>query len=196
MRLHQLILVLSLALLSTVARAETATAYLAGGCFWCTEADFEKLPGVSEVVSGYMGGKKANPSYEEVSGGDTGHTESVRVTYDPAKISYDTLLKHFWRSIDPTTPDAQFCDHVPQYRSAVFVQNASERRAAEESKEEAARLLKQTVVTEIGDAGPFYPAEDYHQDYYKKNPVRYKFYRTGCGRDATLKKLWGESATP
>ncbi len=190
MRLAPLLLYLPLAVISLTARAETAVAYFAGGCFWCTEADFEKLPGINEAVSGYMGGQKANPSYEEVSAGGTGHTESVRVSYDPAKVSYAQLLAYFWPSIDPTTPNAQFCDHGSQYRTAVFVQNATERRAAEKSKQAAAKQLGNTVVTEISDAGPFYPAEDYHQDYYKKNPVRYNLYRAGCGRDKRLHEIW------
>ncbi len=191
-----LLTALALTAASFTASAETATAYFAGGCFWCTEADFEKLPGVTGAESGYMGGEKTDPSYEEVSAGGTGHTESVRVNYDPARVSYAELLQYFWRSIDPTTRNAQFCDHGSQYRTAVFVRNAQERSAATTSKRAAEKQLGQKVVTEIGDAGRFYPAEGYHQDYYKKNPVRYKFYRTSCGRDAALKKLWGSAAKP
>jgi peptide methionine sulfoxide reductase msrA/msrB len=186
---------------STVAAAEkrqseagTAVATFAGGCFWCMEEAFEKLPGVVEVISGYTGGKTVKPSYEEVSSGTTGHAEAVEVRYDPAKIGYDRLLHHFWRNVDPLTADAQFCDQGRQYRSAIFVRDAEERRLAEASKQSAATRLGQPVVTEIVAAGPFYPAEEYHQDYYSKNPVRYRLYKTGCGRARRLEKLWGDEA--
>lgn len=172
--------------------ATLATAIFAGGCFWCMEADFEKLPGVVRVESGYTGGKTANPSYEQVSMGSTGHTEAVRVFYDPARIDYRQLLDHFWRNVDPTVKDRQFCDVGSQYRSAIYWQNEAEREAAEGSRD---ALLKSgrfaQIHTEILPVVAFYPAEEYHQDYYKKNPIRYKFYRHGCGRDARLKELWG-----
>lgn len=180
--------------LATDADAVTRTAVFAGGCFWCMEPPFEKLNGVSSVVSGYIGGSVRNPTYEQVSAGRTGHTEAVEITYDPAKVTYAQLLDIFWHNIDPLTANAQFCDHGPQYRSEIFPANAEERAAAESSKRAIAAKLKRPVVTEITDASTFFPAEEYHQDYYKKNPVRYKFYRTSCGRDSRLKELWGEAA--
>ena len=172
--------------------ARTATAIFAGGCFWCTEADFEKLPGVIGAESGYTGGKTANPTYQEVGAGATGHTEAVRVVYDPARVGYPELLAHFWRNVDPTVKDSQFCDHGSQYRSGIYYQNDEERKAAEESRD---ALLKSgkfaRIHTEILAAGAFYPAEEYHQDYYKKNPIRYNYYRRGCGRDNRLQQIWG-----
>jgi peptide-methionine (S)-S-oxide reductase len=172
-----------------------ATATFAGGCFWCMEPPFDELDGVTSTTSGYTGGHKVNPTYEEVSAGTTGHAEAVQVVYDPARITYERLLEVFWRNIDPTTPDAQFCDHGSQYRSAVFYHDPEQRRLAEESKRalEAAGRLKARIVTEIVPAGAFYPAEEYHQDYYKKNPIRYKLYRLGCGRDQRLSELWGKA---
>lgn len=171
----------------------SATAIFAGGCFWCTESDFEKLPGVIAAESGYTAGKVLNPGYKEVSAGTTGHTEAVRVTYDPKLISYARLVEHFWRTIDPTVKDRQFCDVGSQYRSGIYWQNESERKTAEASRD---ALLKsgrfKTIHTEIIAASQFWPAEDYHQDYYKKNPIRYQYYRTGCGRDARLREVWGE----
>ncbi len=172
----------------------TRKAIFAGGCFWCMEPPFEKLDGVSAVVSGYIGGQVRNPTYEQVSGGRTGHTEAVEIIYDPAKVSYAQLLDIFWHNIDPLTANAQFCDRGPQYRSEIFPMNAEERAAAEASKAAIAKKLGRPVVTEITDASTFFPAEEYHQDYYKKNPVRYKFYRTSCGRDARLRELWGSAA--
>lgn len=170
----------------------TASAILAGGCFWCTEADFEKLPGVISAESGYTAGKTANPSYQEVSSGATGHTEAVRIVYDPARVSYPQLLDHFWRNVDPTVKDRQFCDHGSQYRSGIYYLDDKQRAAAEASRD---ALLKsgrfKQIHTEIVAASTFYPAEEYHQDYYKKNPVRYQYYRRGCGRDARLEQLWG-----
>jgi peptide-methionine (S)-S-oxide reductase len=174
--------------------AVTRTAVFAGGCFWCMEPPFEKLDGVSSVVSGYIGGSVRNPSYEQVSAGRTGHTEAVEITYDPAKVTYAQLLDIFWHNIDPLTANAQFCDYGSQYRSEIFPANAAERAAAEASKSAIAAKLKRPIVTEITDATTFYAAEEYHQDYYKKNPIRYKFYRTSCGRDARLKELWGDAA--
>ncbi|HXG29360.1 MAG TPA: peptide-methionine (S)-S-oxide reductase MsrA [Nevskiales bacterium] len=172
-----------------------AAATFAGGCFWCTEADFEKLPGVIAAQSGYSGGHVANPSYEQVSGGGTGHVETVRVIYDPQKISYAQLLEHFWRTIDPTDAGGQFCDRGSQYRSAIFAHDTAQQRMAEESRrrlQQSGRLHK-PVVTEIIPLTAFYPAEDYHQDYYNKNPLRYRYYRSGCGRDRTLEKVWGKT---
>jgi len=177
-----------------IATAAEAEATFAGGCFWCTESDFEKVPGVLSAVSGYTGGRVANPGYEQVSGGGTGHAEAVQVRFDPAKISYAQLLQVYWHSVDPTVKDRQFCDSGSQYRTAIFVQDAAQRQLAESTRSEVAKQLGTTVHTEVVDAGTFYPAEEYHQDYYKKNPVRYKFYRSGCGRDARLKKIWGDAA--
>jgi peptide methionine sulfoxide reductase msrA/msrB len=172
-------------------------ATFAGGCFWCMESDFEKVAGVVEVISGYTGGHTENPTYEEVGSGVTGHAESIQVIYDPAKVSYEQLLDVFWRHIDPTDAGGQFVDRGSQYRSAIFYQNDEERRLAEESKaklEQSGRFDK-PIVTEIVKLGPFYPAEEYHQDYYKKNPLRYKYYRYGSGRDQFLEKVWGKEET-
>jgi peptide-methionine (S)-S-oxide reductase len=174
--------------------ASIAKAYFAGGCFWCMEEAFEKVDGVVDTVSGYMGGTVKKPSYEEVSEGRTGHAESVEVRYDPSKVTYTQLLETFWRNVDPITPDAQFCDHGNQYRSAIFYQSNEEKRAAEESKRaiEQSKRFSTPVVTELTAASEFYPAEDYHQDFYKKNPVRYKFYKFTCGRAQRLETLWGK----
>ena len=168
-------------------------ATFAGGCFWCMEPPYDKLPGVKATISGYMGGKKANPTYKEVSSGTTGHAEVVHVIYDPAKVSYEKLLEVFWVNVDPTVKDRQFCDTGSQYRTAIFYHDDAQRKAAEASKAaiEKSKPFKEPIVTAIEMAGPFYPAEDYHQDYYKKSPVQYQLYRTGCGRDARLKQLWG-----
>lgn len=173
-----------------------ALATFAGGCFWCMEPPYDKLDGVVSTTSGYMGGRKRNPSYEEVSSGSTGHTEVVQVAYDPTKVSYETLLEVFWVNIDPTVKDRQFCDVGSQYRTTIFVGSPEQRKAAEASKAalEKSKPFKDAIVTPIVDAGEFWPAEDYHQDYYQKNPVRYAYYRTGCGRDARLKQLWGDRA--
>ncbi len=172
-----------------------ATATFAGGCFWCMEAPFDMLPGVISTTSGYAGGFKKKPSYEEVSAGTTGHAEAVQAVYDSTKISYAQLLQVFWRNIDPFAANRQFCDGGSQYRSAIFYHNEAQRRLAEASKQELTQSgrFKQPIVTEIVAASEFYPAEEYHQDFYKKNPLRYKAYRTGCGRDRRLKELWGES---
>jgi len=179
---------------SSMKNTEIETAVFAGGCFWCTESDFDKVKGVVETTSGYIGGHKKNPTYKEVSAGGTGHTEAVKIDYDPGQVSYAELLKVFWRSIDPTTPDAQFCDHGSQYRSGVFYLNEEQKRLAMESKSvlEKNKPFKEAIVTEITEASMFYPAEDYHQNYHDRNPVRYKYYRWGCGRDARLEELWGE----
>ena len=171
-----------------------AVAVFAGGCFWCMEGPFEKLPGVLSVESGYVGGKIKGPTYQQVAMGRTTHVEAVRVLYTPDKIDYQRLLEVFWHNIDPTQDNGQFCDKGAQYRSAVFVATAEERRAAEQSKATAQTVLGQTVVTEIRDTATFRLAEDYHQDFYKTNPTRYKSYRAGCGRDHRLHQLWGRDA--
>ena len=182
---------LGLTTLAAVAQAATATAVFAGGCFWCTESDFEKLPGVVAAESGYTGGKTANPSYEAVSAGHTGHTEAVRVTYDPAKVSYAQLVDFFWRTIDPTEKDRQFCDAGNQYRSGIYWGTEAGRQVAEASLAELQKSGQfKNIYTEVQKAAPFYVAEDYHQDYYQKNPLRYKYYRLSCGRDAQLKRVW------
>ncbi len=171
---------------------KAATAIFAGGCFWCTEADFEKLPGVFAAESGYTGGRTVNPTYEQISDGQTGHTEAVRVYYDPKLVSYSQLLEYFWRTIDPTVKDRQFCDSGSQYRSAIFYDNEAQRALVTASR---AALLKSGAVprieTEIAPTARFYPAEAYHQDYYKLNPVRYGLYRSRCGRDERLEAVWG-----
>lgn len=174
--------------------ATLGKAYFAGGCFWCMEEVFEKVEGVLSVTSGYMGGTAANPSYEEVSAGGTGHAESVEVLYDPATVSYQKLLAAFWRNVDPITPNAQFCDHGSQYRSVIFFQTDEEKRAAESSRQaiEQSKRWNGPIVTQIVPATQFYQAEEYHQDFYKKNPVRYKFYKYNCGRAQRLEELWGK----
>lgn len=171
----------------------TATATFASGCFWCTESDFEKVPGVVDAVSGYIGGRVANPTYEQVSAGRTGHREAVQVLYDPKRVSYAQLLDVFWRNVDPVDARGQFCDKGEQYTSAIYVAGAQERRQAEASKQALARSgrIKGTIVTAIVDATTFYKAEEYHQSYYKKNPIRYKYYRNNCGRDGRLKEIAG-----
>jgi len=170
-----------------------ATAIFAGGCFWCLEADFDKLPGVIATESGYTGGKTPNPTYHQVSAGGTGHTEAVRVSYDPAKVSYQQLVNYFWRHIDPAAKDRQFCDVGTQYRSAIYWQNEAERKIAEASRDALLKSGKVAqVFTEIAAASAFYPAEEYHQDYYKKNPIRYAYYRKSCGRDARVHEIWGD----
>ena len=176
------------------AGATSGKAYFAGGCFWCMEEVFEKVEGVLSATSGYMGGTVSNPTYEEVSAGRTGHTESVEVVYDPAKVSYPKLLEAFWRNVDPITPNAQFCDHGNQYRSAIFFQTEDEKRASDSSKQviEQSRRFKEPIVTQIVMAPQFYPAEEYHQDFYKKNPIRYKLYKYNCGRAQRLEELWGK----
>ena len=172
-----------------------AKATFAGGCFWCMEPPFDKLDGVLSTTSGYTGGNTVNPSYEQVSAGKTGHTEAVQIIYDPSKISYENLLKVFWRNIDPTTPNRQFCDRGSQYRAGIFYHDDEQKRFAEISKQalEKDKPFPLPVVTEITESTVFFPAEEYHQDYYKKNPIRYRFYRSGCGRDRRLEELWGKS---
>lgn len=175
----------------------TASAVFAGGCFWCTESDFEKIEGVIEVISGYTGGRVENPTYQQVSAGGTGHLEAVKVIYDSTKISYEQLLDVFWQHVDPTDPGGQFVDRGSQYRSAVFYSNETEKRLAEQSKKRlsASRRFNKPIVTDILFLGEFYPAEKYHQDYYKKNPIRYHWYRSGSGRDQFLKKTWADMKT-
>lgn len=189
-------LALALGLWSLASAQGKATATFAGGCFWCMEPPFEKLDGVYSVESGYTGGKKPKPTYEEVSAGGTGHIEAIRVTYDPKKLSYEQLLDVFWRQVDPTDGGGQFVDRGAQYRTAIFYADEAQRKAADVSKEaldKADRFGGKKVVTEILPAGPFFVAEDYHQDYYKKNPLRYKFYRYNSGRDQFLEKIWGKA---
>ncbi|MCH6582086.1 MAG: peptide-methionine (S)-S-oxide reductase MsrA [Proteobacteria bacterium] len=173
--------------------SEVETATFAGGCFWCIEADFDKVEGVISTTSGYIGGDKKNPTYKQVSAGGTGHTEAVQIVYDPAKVTYAELLKVLWRNIDPTTPNRQFCDAGSQYRAEIFHHNEKQKYLAEQSKREveSTKPFEAPIVTQITMASEFYPAEEYHQDYYLKNPVRYKIYRYGCGRDKRLKQLWG-----
>ncbi|MEA3412143.1 MAG: peptide-methionine (S)-S-oxide reductase MsrA, partial [Pseudomonadota bacterium] len=172
-------------------RPEVAT--FAGGCFWCMEGPFDRIDGVVETVSGYTGGQVRNPTYRQVSAGGTGHAEAVQVTYDPDKVSYRELLEVFWRNIDPTVKDRQFCDSGSQYRSAIYYHSAEQRAFAERSRQEVPETVlgERKIYTEIVAASTFYPAEEYHQDYYIKNPVRYKYYRYSCGRDQRLEELWG-----
>ena len=176
--------------------ARTETAIFAGGCFWCVESDFDKIDGVVATTSGYIGGRKPNPTYQEVSAGGTGHAEAVKVEFDPARVTYAQLLEKFWPTIDPTVKDQQFCDIGSQYRSAIFALDARQLKEAEASKAalQKSKPFSAPIVTEIVLAGSFYPAEEYHQDYYLKNPIRYRFYRANCGRDARLKQLWGAKA--
>ena len=186
-------IVIALAMLAAAAAPPPrAVATFAGGCFWCMEGPFERIPGVISATSGYTGGTKAHPTYEEVSDGNTGHRESVQILYDPRKVSYAQLLDTFWHNVDPTDNSGQFCDHGPQYRAAIFYHDAEQKRLAEASK--AALEKRFRVVTDILPASQFWPAEEYHQDYYKKNPIRYHFYRFNCGRDQRLEQIWGKAA--
>lgn len=187
------LLVLTAAASSFAQTPARAVAIFAGGCFWCMEPPFDKLDGVTATISGYTGGVKPNPTYEQVSAGTTGHLEVVRVEYDPARVTYERLLEVFWRNIDPLDAHGQFCDKGEQYLSAIFVADDQQRTAAEASKAalERSGKLPGPIVTRILPAAPFYPAEEYHQDYYRKNPLKYSYYRWGCGRDARLERLWG-----
>lgn len=169
-------------------------ATFAGGCFWCMEAPFDALDGVVSTTSGYIGGRVANPTYEQVSAGTTGHAEAVQVRYDPQRVSYEELLHVFWRNVDPTDAGGQFCDRGDPYRTGVFFHSQEQRRLAEASKGEVEARIARRVVTAVAAAGPFYEAEEYHQDFYEKNPIRYRVYRTGCGRDRRLRELWGDEA--
>jgi len=179
---------------TAVTRLEKAT--FAGGCFWCMEAPFDKLPGVVSVTAGYTGGTVNHPTYEQVSAGGTGHAEAVQIVYDPSRIGYARLLDVFWHNTDPTVVDRQFCDVGSQYRTGIFYHSEEQRLLALKSKEalEKSKPFKGPIVTEVTRAGEFYPAEEYHQQYYKKNPIRYQYYRSGCGRDRRLKELWGDAA--
>ncbi len=176
-------------------QSELAIATFAGGCFWCMEPPFDKTEGVVSTISGYTGGRLDNPSYEQVSSGGTGHFEAIQIQFDPEKVSYAELLEIFWRNVDPTDPAGQFCDRGSQYQTAIFYHTEDQRRLAEESKRklEESGALPKPIVTPILEASIYYAAEEYHQDYYKKNPVQYRFYRMGCGRDRVLEKLWGDS---
>ena len=178
------------------ASGKIQTAIFAGGCFWCMEHPFDELPGVISTTSGYTGGDKVNPTYEQVSSGTTGHAEAMKVVYDPGKVGYDKLLDVFWHNIDPVSTNGQFCDHGNQYRSAIFYANDEQKQLAEASKKkwQASGKFSQPITTQIVPASAFYPAEDYHQDYYMKNPLRYKFYRYNCGRDQRLEAVWGKPA--
>ena len=180
------------------APAGHSKAIFAGGCFWCVEADFDKVPGVKSTISGYIGGKVANPTYEQVTTKTTGHAEAVEVVFDPKVVSYEQLVDYFWRTIDPTTKDRQFCDAGTPYRTGLFVLDGQQLAAAKESlaRLEKSKPFKEPIVTEITLAGPFYAAEGYHQNYYKENPIRYKYYRNGCGRDDRLVQLWGSLPKP
>jgi peptide-methionine (S)-S-oxide reductase len=189
------ILALSTAIATTAASSQQlATAIFAGGCFWCVESDFDHVPGVVKTISGFTGGRTKNPTYKQVTYGDTGHREAVEITYDPSKVSYETLLNVFWHSVDPTDGGGQFCDRGVSYRSAIFVRSDAERRLAEATKQQVMKDLDQKVATTVEAASDFYPAEDYHQDYYTKNPLRYKFYRWNCNRNQRVEEVWGDKA--
>jgi peptide-methionine (S)-S-oxide reductase len=175
-------------------RIPTETATFAGGCFWCTESDFDKVDGVLSTTSGYMGGTTRNPTYRSISTGTTGHAEVVRIEFDPKRVSFEQLVRIFWRTIDPLTRNAQFCDAGTQYRTAIFYHSEAQKQAADKTRQEVAGRFQQPIVTEITAAAEFTAAEDYHQDFYKKDPGRYYSYRAGCGRDAKLKSLWGAEA--
>ncbi len=187
------VLVLPLAAQTT---GDTATATFAGGCFWCMEGPFDELEGVISTTSGYTGGHQAHPTYEQVSAGSTGHTEAVQVVYDPALVSYERLLDIFWKNVDPLDAGGQFCDRGSQYRTGIFYHTDEQRQQAEASEQALERkgTLPGKIVTEITEASAYYPAEEYHQDYYQRNPVRYNFYRFSCGRDRRLVELWGEDS--
>ena len=174
--------------------ARIGTAVFAGGCFWCTEADFEHVAGVIDAVSGYTGGRVRNPTYEQVSAGGTGHYEAVRVRYDRARVGYAELARHFFRTVDPTDAGGQFCDRGESYRTAIFVASPAQRREAEAARAEADRILGGRVVTPVLPLGAFWEAEAYHQDYSRRNPIRYRFYRSRCGRDARLRAVWGRQS--
>ncbi len=192
-RLLALLWMVALITAGAAAAGETRTAIFAGGCFWCVEADFDKVEGVLSTTSGYTGGHVENPTYKQVSAGGTGHTEAVKIEYDPGVVSYEELLDHFWRNIDPTVADRQFCDRGSQYRAEIFYLDEEQKRLAEASKAalEKRKPFPQPIVTPITPASTFYPAEEYHQDYHRKNPIRYKYYRWNCGRDKRLEELWG-----
>lgn len=190
----RLAIALLLSFVAAPGAAEEARATFAGGCFWCMEPPFDDLEGVEATISGYAGGEEVNPTYGDVSAGRTGHLEVIQIVYDPAKVSYETLLRVFWRNIDPFQDDGQFCDRGNQYRTAIFAHDDEQRRLAEESKAALDERFERPIVTRILDAAAFYPAEDYHQDFYVKNPRHYKRYRVGCGRDRRLERIWGDEA--
>lgn len=202
MRAHQFTFAVIIALLAASVRPGLQTeattrqslqkATFAAGCFWCVESDFDKVRGVISTTSGYTGGRLPNPTYRQVSSGGTGHAEAVEVVFDPSIVTFDQLLDHFWHNVDPFVANRQFCDAGDQYRPEIFVHDASQRTAAEASKKRVQQRFREPVVVRITDAGPFYRAEDYHQDYYRTNSVRYKYYRWRCGRDARLAAIWGE----
>jgi peptide-methionine (S)-S-oxide reductase len=186
---------LAAGLVANAAAAEDLKTFtVAGGCFWCVESDFDTVPGVVETISGYTGGTLDYPTYQQVTAGGTGHREAVRITYDPGKVSYQDLLTAFWSSVDPTDSGGQFCDRGESYETAIFVADDAERQLAETSKKAAQELLGKEIVTPIENQGTFFPAEEYHQDYYLKNPVRYRYYRWSCGRNQRVQKIWGERA--
>ena len=172
-------------------QSRVEVAVFAGGCFWCVEADFDKVAGVRSTTSGYTGGSLSNPTYQQVSSGGTGHVEAVRVEFDPSVVTYDALLDHFWKSVDPFNGRGQFCDTGEQYRPVIFTSTAAQQARAEASRQAVQARFKERIAVEIAPAGPFYTAESYHQDYYQKNPVRYRFYRWNCGRDSRLAQVWG-----
>ena len=182
--------------ISSAAENDLQVAIFAGGCFWCVEADFDNVPGVVRTISGFTGGVLIDPTYKQVSDGGTGHREAVQIFYDPKKVNYATLLEIFWRAVDPTDDGGQFCDRGESYSTAIFVNSPKQKQLAEDSKRklQLSAVLNQPIVTSIEVAGPFYPVEEYHQNYYKKNPLSYKYYRDGCGRDARIKELWGSDA--
>ncbi len=194
MRLILVLMVIVSGLFGGNVAAQTKEAVFAGGCFWCLEGPFDALPGVMETQSGYTGGQTPNPTYEQVSSGTSGHLEAMRVVYDSEQLDFEKLLDVFWRNIDPTDPGGQFCDRGPQYRSAIFFGDEAEEAAARASKARIEESRGFTVATELLPRTAFYAAEEYHQDYYRKNPLRYRFYRQGCGRDQRLKQLWGAQA--
>ena len=195
-RLLAAVVIAGIAAGAAARQAGTEIATFAGGCFWCVESDFDGVPGVLETVSGFTGGSTENPTYREVTAGGTGHREAVRITFDPSRVSYAELLEIFWRSVDPTDAGGQFCDRGRSYETAIFANSAEQRRLADLSRRriDESGILMKKIVTPIEDAGPFYAAEDYHQDYYKKNPLRYRFYRFRCGRDARVGDVWGDQA--
>ncbi len=194
MTMSKWLITISLALLTLTAHAEEqrAEAIFAGGCFWCMEPPYDKIDGVFSTTSGYIGGSRANPTYQEVSSGRTGHTEAVRIVYDPSKVNYQQLLDIFWVNIDPFAQNRQFCDRGSQYRSGIFYLNAEQEALARASKAAVEARFDEPVYTEVTEATTFYAAEDYHQDYYEKNPLRYKYYRYSCGRDQRLGEIWGD----
>lgn len=193
-RCWPLMLIASLAPFAMADDTDTASAVFAAGCFWCVEEAYDKVDGVVATTSGFSGGDVADPDYDQVVAGGTGHAEAVRVEYDPARVDYATLLYVFWRNVDPFAENRQFCDQGPSYRSALFPMNAEQRRLAESSREEVAERFDRDVATEINDFDAFYPAETYHQNFYDKNPLRYRFYKSACGRSERLEEIWGDEA--